>query len=153
MWPYTRGGLAVSYVSGTMLLCIFIGILFKNIESHNTGLIWMSIAYIIFGVFSIAQTFIRAKKREENLEFIRTYEIALNQKKSILKNYKGAYKNWIYIGILYPIAMAFWVYAMMFCKKDSVQMYLGYGLAVVCVATYHVLRTKYAKRNRISINH
>lgn len=145
-WVYTRTGLAISYVCDTALICIFTAVLYRNIELNRAGFAWLSGLFIAFGIFGIGQTFVRARKREENLDYIKANQLAMKQMSEALKT-KKVYKNWIYIGILYPLAMAFLIYALMFCKKDSVQMYSGYGLTVVCIAAYHILRTRYVRQN------
>jgi len=67
-WPETRGGLILSFVSGTALIGIFIFVLIRNIELKHTLFIWLSIFYLALGLFSIVQGIIRMKKRKEKIE-------------------------------------------------------------------------------------
>lgn len=145
-WVYTRTGLAISYICDTALICIFTAVLYRNIELHRTGFAWLFGLFIAFGIFGIGQTFVRARKREENLDYINANRLAMKQMKAALRN-KKVDKNWLYIGMLYPLAMAFLVYALIFSKRDSTQMYLGYGLTVTCIAVYHILRARYVRRS------
>ncbi|MGN6568527.1 MAG: hypothetical protein ACTHJ0_11270 [Flavipsychrobacter sp.] len=145
-WVYTRTGLAISYICDTALICLFTAVLYRNIELNRPGFAWLSGLLIAFGILGVGQTFVRARKREENLDYIKANQLAMKQMKATLKN-KKVDKNWLYIGILYPLAMAFLVFALMFSKRDSMQMYLGYGLTVTCIAAYHILRARYVRRS------
>ena len=144
-WVYTRTGLAIGYVCDTAMICMFTWLLYRNMELHRTGFVWMSATFIAFGIFGLIQTFTRAKRREENLDFINANKPAQKQLNASLKDQKVD-TSWLYIGILYPIAMALLLYGLVFSKRGGVQMYLGCGLGLACIAAYHLLRARYVKR-------
>lgn len=81
-WVYTRTGLAIGYACDTALICMFTVILYRNIELNCPGFVWLSGLFIALGLFGVGQTFVRARKCGENLDYIKVNQLTMMKRKA-----------------------------------------------------------------------
>jgi hypothetical protein len=55
--------------------------------------------------------------------------------------------SWLYTSVIWIVAMALWLYATLFAKRESAGMWIALALMVVCIVFYLVRRNRYAKRS------
>jgi hypothetical protein len=55
--------------------------------------------------------------------------------------------KWIYTALIYGIAIALQVYALIFAKRDSGEMWFAMSLSVVLLFIFYVRRVKHINRN------
>ena len=60
--------------------------------------------------------------------------------------------KWIYTGIIYVIALAFFGIALVGTEKNSWQHWTFIGLAIATLIIYHYRRNQYIKKNRIHVS-
>jgi hypothetical protein len=51
--------------------------------------------------------------------------------------------KWIYTGIIYAVAIALQLYALMFAKRDSPEMWLALSLSVLLLVIFYIKRIRY----------